>query len=274
MDGASPLPAASGRLACAVEYDGGRFHGWQRQRHGARTVQECVERALGGVADEPISVTCAGRTDAGVHAAGQVIHFDTSAERPEKAWVMGANSNLPADVALRWARPVATAFHARFSVVDRRYCYLIREGMDRPALWHGRAAWSARALDTAAMAAGAAHLLGEHDFSAFRSAGCQAPNPVRRLDRVGVSRHARIVRIDVVGNAFLHNMVRIIAGALMTVGRGDRPPEWLGELLAGGERRRGPATAPARGLYFLGPRYPERFRLPEAADPVHPGAGD
>lgn len=259
------------RIACAVEYDGTRFHGWQRQAHGARTVQAAIEAALGGVADAPVSAVCAGRTDAGVHATGQVIHFDTAAERPARAWVMGGNSNLPGDVALRWARPVDAAFHARFSVVERSYCYLVREGMDRPALWQGRAAWSAAALDEHAMARAAAALVGEHDFTAFRSAACQAPSPVRRIERIRVARHERVIRIDVVGNAFLHNMVRIIAGNLMAVGRGERDPAWIGQLLAARDRTRGAATAPAQGLYFLGPRYPERFDLPPAGGPLWPG---
>ncbi|MDZ7749996.1 MAG: tRNA pseudouridine(38-40) synthase TruA [Halofilum sp. (in: g-proteobacteria)] len=218
-----------------------------------------------------MTTVCAGRTDAGVHATGQVIHFDTPARRPDKAWVMGSNSNLPADVAVRWAQPVDDGFHARFSTVDRTYAYLVREGMDRPALWGGRAAWSAAALDERAMARAAAALVGEHDFSAFRSAACQAPNPVRRIERVTVARHERVIRIDVRGNAFLHNMVRIIAGSLMAVGRGDREPGWIAEVLAARERTRAAATAPAEGLYFLGPRYPERFGLPPAGGPLWPG---
>lgn len=262
------------RIACAVEYGGDRFNGWQRQRHDPATVQEAVERALSRIADEPVHAICAGRTDAGVHAAGQVVHFDTGAPRPEKAWVMGTNSHLPPEVAIRWARQVPNDFHARFSVVDRRYCYLVREGMDRPALRHARVAWSVAALDTGAMAEAAAALHGEHDFSAFRSAACQAPNPVRRIHDIGVSRHGRVVRIDVCGDAFLHNMVRIIAGTLMAVGRGDQPPAWAAEVLAGRDRTRAAATAPAQGLYFLGPRYPERFALPPAGDPVWPGAAE
>jgi tRNA pseudouridine38-40 synthase len=259
------------RIACAIEYDGARFHGWQRQAHDSRTVQETVERGLGRVAAEPLKTYCAGRTDAGVHALGQVVHFDTSASRPCRAWVMGANSNLPREVAVRWARAVPEDFHARFSVVERRYAYLVREGMDRPALAHGRVAWTPRALDEQRMAEAAQALIGEHDFSAFRSAACQAPNPVRRIEAIDVSRHGRFVRLDVRGNAFLHNMVRIIAGTLMAVGRGEREPGWIAELLAAGERAAAGATAPPDGLYFLGPVYPPRFELPPAAGPLWPG---
>lgn len=249
------------RIACVVEYDGSGFRGWQSQRQG-RTVQWALEDALASVADEPVSVVCAGRTDAGVHAVGQVVHFDTSSDRPERAWLMGTNSNLPRDVAVRSILPVEPEFHARHSATARRYRYLIAAGPDRPALWRDRAGWNHARLDAAAMQRGADFLPGEHDFSAFRSADCQSRTPMRRIDDITIATAPGWVRIDVTGNAFLHNMVRIIVGTLLTVGRGERPPEWVGEVLAGGDRRRAGTTAKAAGLYFLGPRYPERFRLP------------
>lgn len=249
------------RIACIVEYDGTAFRGWQSQR-GGRTVQAELERSLSGVANEPLSVVCAGRTDAGVHATGQVIHFDTAAVRPERAWLMGTNSNLPRDVAVRWAGPVTESFHARHSAYERHYRYLIAQGQDRPALWRDRVAWSHSPLDTAAMQAGAGHLLGERDFSAFRSADCQSNTPMRRIDDIRVGRVAGRVTVDVTGNAFLHNMVRIIVGTLLAVGRGERPPEWVEEVLASGDRRTAGVTARAAGLYFMGPGYPPEFGIP------------
>jgi tRNA pseudouridine38-40 synthase len=236
-------------------------------------VQGEVETALARVADEPIHVMCAGRTDAGVHAVGQIFHFDTTSLRPDRAWLMGGNTHLPADIAIRWARPVDDDFHARFSATDRLYRYIVAEGAARPALWRARMAWSAQSLDVPAMQVAAARLLGEHDFSAFRTAACRARHPVRRMDSVIVTRQDDVIAIDVRANAFLHNMVRIIVGTLLSVGRGDHPPEWITELLAGRDRTRGGSTAPAHGLYFLGPRYPARFRLPERDEECPPLVG-
>jgi tRNA pseudouridine38-40 synthase len=254
------------RIVCGVEYDGAAFKGWQIQAGGTRTVQAAVEQALGRVADQPVQTVCAGRTDTGVHATGQVVHFDTDAQRPDRAWVMGCNTHLPADVSIRWARPVDGDFHARFNAIDRRYRYLVVEGASRPALWRARVAWSTHVLDVDAMRAAAGHLTGEHDFSAFRTAACQARNPVRCVHALEVERQGPFVAIDIRANGFLHNMVRIITGTLLTIGQGERPPEWAGELLAGRDRTAGGATAPAQGLYFLGPRYPERFALPPRDD--------
>jgi len=259
------------RIACAIEYDGSRFHGWQRQPAGTRTVQKTLEDGLSRIADEPVRTVAAGRTDAGVHATGQVVHFDTVAERPERAWVMGGNTHLPDDVAVRWARQVPDDFDARFSVIDRTYAYFIRMGSDRPALWQQRAAWSHQRLDPQAMEAAGQHLLGERDFSAFRSAACQAPHAVRRLDAIQVAQYDRTIRVDVRGNAFLHNMVRIVVGVLMAVGRGDRSAEWVDRVLASRDRRCAGATAPAGGLYFVGPRYPAGFQVPSAGAPLWPG---
>lgn len=261
------------RVACGVEYDGTAFSGWQWQE-GARTVQAAVEHALARVADQPVRVHCAGRTDAGVHALNQVFHFDSAAVREEKAWVLGGNSSLPPDVSLRWARPVSEAFHARYSAAARRYRYIIVEGWNRPALWRDRSAWSHCRLDTDRMQTAARHLVGQHDFTSFRAAGCQATQPVREVMELEIGRMDQFVRIDVCANAFLHNMVRIIAGALMSVGRGERTPDWIAEVLAARDRRLSGMTAPASGLYFVGPVYPTEFELPVAEahmPPVTPG---
>lgn len=262
------------RLACVVEYDGTGFRGWQRQPGGVRTVQALVEHALARVADAQVDTVCAGRTDTGVHATGQVLHFDTAAIRPEKAWVMGTNDHLPPDVAIRRALPVADAFHARYDALARSYRYVIVEGVNRPALWRARAAWSHRTLDAGAMQAGARWLVGEHDFTSFRTAACQARHAVRTIDTLEVARAGGAITIDVRANAFLHNMVRIIAGVLMAVGRGERPPEWVGEVLARRDRTQGGVTAPPQGLYFLGPTYPPDFGVPAPVALHWPGDDD
>lgn len=258
------------RIACGVEYDGGRFYGWQRQAPGVRTIQAVIEHALSRVADHPLEVVCAGRTDSGVHATTQVCHFDTTAERSEKAWVMGANTALPPDVALCWARPVASDFHARYSAVSRHYRYVLLDGWRPSALWRARASWYPASLDLAAMRAAAGRLVGEHDFSSFRSAACQAAHAVRRIERIDVERRGRAVVIDVAGNAFLHNMVRIMVGVLLKVGRGEREPAWVDAVLAARDRRHAALTAPPQGLYFVGPRYPARFGLPRPQPPGWP----
>lgn len=261
------------RLACGIEYDGTGFRGWQTQSPGVRTIQTTVEEALTRVADHSVRTVCAGRTDAGVHAVGQVVHFDTESERSEKAWLMGGNTHLPPDVAIRWARPVVPEFDARYSAVSRSYRYLVLEGWDRPALWRRRALWSHSILDTDAMTAAARPLLGEHDFSAFRSAECQATHAVRRLEHLQVWRSGSTVAIDVRANAFLHNMVRILAGTLLAVGRGERPIDWPHELLSGRDRAAGGATAPAHGLYLLGPSYPDEYALPAPREAIWPLSG-
>lgn len=262
------------RVACGIEYDGGRFLGWQRQRGSARTVQDAIERALTRVADHPVTVVCAGRTDTGVHATTQVCHFDTSSDRSEKAWVMGTNTALADDVAVRWARPVPSDFHARYAAVARRYRYVLLEGWNRSALWRQRAGWYHTQLDLARMQAAARRLLGEHDFSAFRSSACQAVHALRRLEHIEVRRAGAAIVIDIQGNAFLHNMVRIIVGVLMAVGAGDRPPAWVETLLEHGDRREAGKTAPAQGLYLIGPVYPRRFGLPLPEPPQWPAIPD
>lgn len=249
------------RWAIGIEYDGAAFSGWQSQAH-AVGVQSVVEAALSAVADEPIAVQCAGRTDAGVHAVGQVAHFDTSRIRSARAWTLGANSHLPPGVALRWALEVPASFHARFSAEARRYAYVILNRPIRAGLWRDRVAWEFRPLDVSRMQDAARALLGEHDFSSFRAAGCQARHPVRTVHSLQVARQGELVRIDIEANAFLQHMVRNIAGVLLEIGVGDREPAWAAEVLAARDRRCGGITAPAGGLYFLAARYPTEMGLP------------
>lgn len=249
------------RHAVGIEYEGTDYHGWQRLSQGA-TVQGAVEAALGFVAAHPVDVVCAGRTDAGVHATAQVVHFDSESIRTPYAWMMGGNSRLPASIAILWAQPVAADFHARFSARARRYRYVLLNRRVRPALSWRSQAWEARPLDADAMHAASACLVGEHDFSAFRTAQCQAKHPVRSLHSIQVIRGGEEIIVDIQANAFLHHMVRNIVGSLILVGRSERPVEWLHELLLGRDRRLAGPTAPAAGLTFLGPRYPADWGLP------------
>lgn len=256
------------RIAVGIEYDGSRYAGWQRQSD-APSIQAEVERALGAVADHAIEAVCGGRTDAGVHSHGQVAHFDTSARRSARGWALGANTELPADIAVLWAVEVPGEFHARYSAVSRTYRYVIQNRPVRPALSRQRVCWIHQPLDEAAMHEAAQCLLGEHDFSAFRASECQSRTAVRRLDRIAVTRLGECVSIEVTANAFLHHMVRNIAGTLIAVGRGDRPAAWVAETLASRDRRSAGITAPAGGLYFLRIGYPRHFGLP-VTDPGTP----
>jgi len=251
------------RFAAGLEYDGRAYSGWQFQP-GLNTVQDVVQRALARVADSPIECVCAGRTDAGVHAAAQVLHFDSDAPRGERAWRLGANTNLPADVSVLWVREVPAHFHARFSATARSYRYLILNRDSRPGLDTGRATWHRRPLDDALMNECAQVLVGEHDFSAFRAVECQSKSPVRRVEQLTVRRDGEWVSIDVTANAFLHHMVRNVAGLLMAVGEGDSPPDRVAAVLASRDRRSNAATAPPDGLYLAGVRYPAEFGLPAA----------
>jgi tRNA pseudouridine38-40 synthase len=260
------------RIAVGIEYDGSAFAGWQSQQ-ALRTVQQVLEGALGAVAAEPLSLICAGRTDAGVHARGQVAHFDTHAERTTRSWVLGANSDLPSDLTVTWAMPVAGHFHARYCAESRVYRYRILNRLARSALAAQRAAWVARPLDAVAMGEAAQLLVGEHDFSAFRSSECQAKSPVRRLQRLIVERQGDWITIEAVANAFLHHMVRNIAGLLIAVGKGKAPPAWARSVLEGRDRTRGAATAPPTGLYLWEVRYPRAFGLP-APSPEEPPLAD
>lgn len=251
------------RYALGVEYDGRPFFGWQTQRQEP-TVQAVLERGLGQVADHPVSVVCAGRTDTGVHARCQVVHFDSDADRSRRSWILGANSNLPAGVCVLWLKPVHEDFHARFSAYARSYRYVVLNRWIRPAIDHGLVSWQRRPLDHDAMHEAAQSLAGEHDFSAFRSAGCSANHPVREIQAIGVSRDGEHVTIDVTANGFLYHMVRNIAGSLMDVGTGERPVHWIRDLLRERDRTRAGVTAPPDGLYFQGVRYPETFGIPES----------
>jgi len=242
------------RIALTLAYDGARFDGWQTQPSG-RTVQDALEAALAALADHPVRVACAGRTDAGVHACAQVVHFDTPAQRPLQAWVRGVNARLPDAVAVLDARVAPADFHARYSALRRHYAYLLHCAPVAHPLLAGRVGWEFRPIDVAAMRAGAARLLGEHDFSAFRAAQCQARTPVRTLERLAVTPLADLVVFEFSANAFLHHMVRNIVGALVAVGVGRRAPEWIGELLASRDRRRGAATFTGSGLYLAGVDY-------------------
>ncbi len=254
------------RLAMGVEYDGSRFSGWQIQRN-CRTIQGVVQQALSAVADHPVQVVCAGRTDTGVHATGQVIHFDTQAQRSARSWVFGANANLPKDVVVLWLRKVDGSFHARFSARRRWYRYIIFNRAVRPTFLAGRTSWEYRPLDEELMNRGARHLLGEHDFSAYRAVACQAQSPLRRIYRLEVTRAGELLYLDVEANAFLHHMVRNIAGVLMAIGVGERPPEWAREVLESRDRRLGGVTAPPQGLYLAGVSYPPRYDIPASRLP-------
>ncbi len=251
------------RIAVGVEYDGSRFCGWQLQEDGVRTVQGVVESALGKVANHEVRVICAGRTDTGVHATEQVIHFDSDAVRDERAWVFGANANLPKDVVLLWAKPVSEQFHARFSAIRRSYRYVIFTREVRPTFLAGRVTWHHHDLDIERMQQAGNLLLGEHDFSSYRAIACQAKSPVRTLHRLEVSRQGPFIFIDVEANAFLHHMVRNIAGVLMTIGAGERPVEWSREVLEVRDRTMGGVTAHPSGLYLTSVGYPEEFAIPQ-----------
>jgi tRNA pseudouridine38-40 synthase len=252
-----------------VEYLGSAYGGWQLQQDRA-SLQGELEKALSSVADHPVQTQAAGRTDAGVHAFGQVVHFDSAAPRSPQAWVLGSNSRLPPDISLRWVRPVPADFSARRSAVMRGYRYVIHNHRARSALLAGRATWITPVLDAAAMHRAAQALLGERDFSAYRAADCQSSTPMRFVEAVSVLRRGELVVMDIRANAFLHHMVRNIMGVLLEIGQGRRPESWAGEVLEGRERARAGMTAPPQGLYFVGPRYPERFGLPEPPRPWFP----
>lgn len=249
------------RIAAGIEYNGAAFHGWQSQTHD-RNVQDCLEQALARVADHGLRVHCAGRTDTGVHALQQVVHFDTEAEREDHAWVLGSNVHLPGDVRVLWARRVEPEFHARFSATGREYRYFILNRAAAPAVHRRQVSWECRALDTERMAAAAQDLLGEHDFTSYRAVACQAKSPVREVRELTVARRGDLVMLTVRANAFLHHMVRNIAGVLMAIGRGDEDVDWAGRVLAARDRTLGGVTAPPDGLYLAGVDYPERFGLP------------
>jgi len=259
------------RIALGVEYDGAAFAGWQSQPQG-NTVQDVLEQALAAIGGQPLRVVCAGRTDAGVHALGQVVHFDTDARRPESAWVRGVNAHLPPTVAVCWSREVDAEFHARFAARSRSYRYVLLNRSVRPALLHGRVGWYHHPLNVAAMRSAAACLIGEHDFSAFRAAECQAKTPVKHLYRADIERQGDNIIFDFQANAFLHHMIRNLVGSLVYIGRGKHPPQWLAELLAARDRKRAAPTFDPAGLYFAGVDYDARWQLPAAGRIILPPA--
>ncbi len=252
------------RIALGIEYNGSQFCGYQMQSKGTRTVQEELEKALSKVADEPIRLTCAGRTDTGVHATGQVVHFDTAVQRELKAWVLGGNTNLPRDISIHWVREVSDKFNARFSAVSRSYRYLLYNRKVRSAIFQHNVAWLFERLDERVMHQAAQHLLGKHDFSAFRASHCQAKHAVREMQSISVKRVADYVILDIKANAFLHHMVRNIMGSLVVIGRGKQEAKWMLELLQGQDRKRAGMTASSAGLYLVNVEYPLEHGLPDS----------
>ena len=249
------------RFALGVEYRGTAYRGWQRQPH-CDSIQAQIEAALAFVADHPLQLTCAGRTDAGVHAVEQVAHFDSSADRSERAWVLGANCRLPRDIRIKWVVPVDEAFHARYAARARSYRYIIANTAVANAIFHDLAAWEFRPLDAAAMNLCAQSLLGEHDFSSFRAVGCQSRSTMRNVHEISVARNGDLLYLDIEANAFLYHMVRNIAGSLIVVGRGEQDGAWFQQVFEARDRDLAAPTAPAQGLYFVRARYDEQFVLP------------
>ena len=254
------------RIALGIEYDGTAYNGWQRQKIG-RGVQELVEKALSEVANHSVAVVCSGRTDTGVHASGQVIHFDTDSGRTEQNWILGANSNLPDDINVRWAKKANEAFNARYSATARTYRYLILNSRVRSALFRHRVWCVHEPLDEEQMQVAADHLLGKHDFSAFRAAGCQASTPIRDMSRLDVKRHENWLSITITANAFLQHMVQNITGTLVAIGSGERSPDWIQTVLEGCDRTAGGIAAPAQGLTLMKVDYPIEFEIPTSPIP-------
>ena len=249
------------KFALGLEYDGAGFSGWQSQP-GGNTVQDTLEKALAAIADEPVRTVCAGRTDAGVHALGQVVHFETTAERPREAWVRGVNAHLPAQVAVQWAVPVAGEFHARFSAIERSYCYILAVSPVRPSLLAGRVGWFHQPLDLSRMREAAACLKGRHDFSAFRSAECQAKTPEREIREIAIEQNGRYVIFRLRADAFLHHMVRNVTGCLVQVGKGAKEPGWMETVLESRDRSMAAQTFAPDGLYLERVSYGERWQIP------------
>ena len=249
------------RLALGISYNGQTYEGWQSQPSG-RTVQDRLEAALSEFAAQPISTVCAGRTDAGVHALMQVVHFDARVRREEFSWLRGTNRFLPPDIAVQWARPVPDAFHSRACALARRYAYVVLESPVRPSVEAGRVGWVFRPLDAGAMQEAAALLIGQHDFSSFRAAACQAKTPVKTMNRVAIARHGSYWRFEFEADAFLHHMIRNIMGCLLVIGQGQQPPQWMSQVLAARDRDAAAPTFSPDGLYFLGPLYGPEWNLP------------
>ncbi len=250
------------RLALGISYNGQAYEGWQSQASG-RTVQDQLEGALSSFAGQRVATLCAGRTDAGVHALMQVVHLDTNLRREERSWVRGTNRFLPPDIAVEWARETSPEFHARSCALRRRYCYVLREAATRPSIESGRVGWVFRTLELAPMEAAARHLVGEHDFSSFRAAECQAKTPVKTMHVIGIARKGTYWRFDFEADAFLHHMIRNIMASLIYVGQGRKTPQWLADVLYARDRNAAAPTFSPAGLYFLGPVYDAHWGLPE-----------
>lgn len=249
------------KVALGVEYDGTRFSGWQVQPSQI-TVQGCLERALSLVANHPVKTVAAGRTDSGVHALQQVVHFETSVTRDERNWILGLNTNLPSDVNVTWAKPVDNDFSARFSALNRSYRYLIMNRVSRSAINAEKMWWIFSPLDVDLMQAAADLLVGHHDFSAFRAKECQAHSPFKTVEKIKVTRQGDCIAIDVKAQSFLHHMVRNLVGVLVPIGEGRKPVEWASEVLENRDRAHGGITSPPDGLYFVKVEYPEQYQLP------------
>jgi len=252
------------RIALGIEYNGSLFSGYQSQAAGTRTVQDELEKALSKVADKPIRLTCAGRTDTGVHATGQVVHFDTDVSRELKAWLLGGNTNSPRDISIHWVREVSENFSARFSAISRSYRYILFNRKVRSAVFQHNVSWAFEHLDEKSMNHAAQMLIGKHDFSAFRSSQCQAKHAVREMQAIAVKREGDYVILDIKANAFLHHMVRNIMGTLMKIGRGEQPVEWMQQVLSGRDRKKAGMTAQAAGLYLINVEYPPEHGLPDS----------
>ncbi|MDO3386441.1 tRNA pseudouridine(38-40) synthase TruA [Gilvimarinus sp. SDUM040013] len=255
-------PEGMNRIAMAVEYKGSSFHGFQVQPGGLATVQGALHKGLSKIAAEPISLVCAGRTDAGVHATNQIVHFDTLVQRPEKAWTRGLKAYLPDDISVHWAHDVGPEFHARFNAQSRTYRYLIAEGCAKPALLHDQITWSRKALHLQKMVDAARDLVGEHDFTSYRAVQCQAHSPVRTIEHLTLVRKGELIVLEIRANAFLHHMVRNIVGVLMAIGAGEKPVGWAKQVLMARDRRLGGVTAPPFGLYLVQVDYDASFGLP------------
>ena len=251
------------KIALGVEYDGQRYLGWQRQEI-PNTIQEELEKALSLVADTTIKTQCAGRTDTGVHAVQQVVHFETQIFREEHSWVFGGNSNLPKDIAINWAKQVDEDFHARFSAKKRTYQYLILNRRARPGLLNGKVTWECRPLDLNRMQQAAKCLVGEHDFSSYRAVACQAKTPIRTIYNLTIEQTGDLILISICANAFLHHMVRNIAGVLMMIGSGKENINWAEEVLLAKDRTAGGVTAEPDGLYLVDISYPSNFNIPSS----------
>ncbi len=256
----------STRIAMGISYCGTDYFGWQKQAHTDNTVQHHLETALSFVANHTVELVCAGRTDSGVHGTGQVIHFDTTAERSDYAWKMGVNTHLPKNIRVNWVRCVDKSFHVRFSATYRRYHYIIEDNSVGNAIFNGLVTTFKKPLNVALMHEAAQYLLGEQDFTSFRAAQCQSHTPFRCVDKVGVSRNGNFVIVDIQANAFLYHMVRNIVGALLIVGQGKKPPEWIAEILSAKDRCKAPATASADGLYLVEVGYDEKYNIPIGSD--------